>query len=85
MMRQMSNEYTPEIREEEIRKSHQQICKDKTERRYLVSMEFLEVGDPEIPKRLTRRCNQDPEKEENTKRLDFSRYCYIVYERGFKM
>lgn len=54
----MSYEYTPE---EEIRKSHQQICKDKTERRDGVSMEFLEVGDPEILKWLTRRCNQDLE------------------------
>lgn len=76
----MSNEYTPE---EEIRKIHQQICKDKTERRDGVSMEFLEVGDPEVSKRLTYRCNQDLEEEENTKRLDFSKYCYIVYERRF--
>lgn len=55
----MSKESTPEIHEEEIRKSLQKKCEDKAVGpRDGVSTGRLEAGGPEVLKLLTRLCNQ---------------------------
>lgn len=74
IQRQMSNGYTPEILEEEIRKCLQQMCKDKDAGRGRVSTEILKSGVQGILKRLTCLCNKAL-KERRNRGLDFGRNC----------